>query len=102
MINEIETKIAELKALCQRLQVERLELFGSAAGDRFDPKTSDLDFLVQFRPMSSGDHADCYFGLQCALGDLFGRPIDLVELPAIRNPFFLKAIASSRVMLYAA
>ena len=28
--------------------VRRLDLFGSAAGDDFDPARSDLDFLVEF------------------------------------------------------
>jgi len=34
--------------------------------------------------------------------DLFGRNVDLVETGAIRNPYFLRAIAKDRVVLYAA
>jgi uncharacterized protein len=40
----------ELLELCARFGVRRLEVFGSAAGEEFDPSRSDLDFLVDFRP----------------------------------------------------
>lgn len=48
MIVEIEQRRAELEALCRRLGVRRLEVFGSAAAGEFRGETSDLDFLVEF------------------------------------------------------
>jgi predicted nucleotidyltransferase len=48
----IETKRAELVRLCMQYHVRRLELFGSATGEHFDPDTSDLDFLVEFHDLS--------------------------------------------------
>ncbi len=48
------------------------------------------------------EHARDYFGLLFALTDLFGRDGDLVETGAIRNPYFLRAIAKDRVFVYAA
>jgi len=36
--------------LCRRYGVRKLELFGSATDGAFDPRTSDLDFLVDFDP----------------------------------------------------
>jgi len=33
---------------------------------------------------------------------LFGRPVDLVMIRAIRNPYFLQEIEPTRVLLYAA
>ena len=98
----ISEKRDEIIALCRRFRVKALELFGSAAGDRFDPATSDLDFLVDYEEISPSDHAACYFGLLFSLEDLFGRDVDLVELSAVRNPYFLQAIAKDRVLLYAA
>ena len=86
--------------LCRRFRVAH-ELFGSAAGDRFDPASSDLDFLVDYEEISPSDHAE-YFGLLFSLEDLFRRDIDLVELSAVRNPYFLQAISKDRVLLYAA
>jgi predicted nucleotidyltransferase len=101
MVRIIEIKREELARLCVRYHVCRLELFGSAAGDRFDPARSDLDFLVEFRDVPPGEHADCYFGFLEALESLFGRRIDLVEAKAIDNPFFLAAVGPEREVLYA-
>jgi predicted nucleotidyltransferase len=93
---------AELADLCRRYRVQRLELFGSAANDRFDPATSDLDFLVEFQPLAAGEHADAYFGLRESLETLFARPVDLVMTSAIRNRYFLEAIEPTRTLMFAA
>ena len=93
---------AELTRLCQKYRVRRLDLFGSARGTRFNLASSDVDFAVEFEPMSPDDHADAYFGLLFALEDLFGRSIDLVELPAVRNPYVRAEIERTRELLYAA
>src|SRR5690348_5197892 len=93
---------AEIAELCRRHHVHRLELFGSAVGDAFDPQRSDADFLVEFEPLPEGEHANAYFGLRESLESLLARPIDLVMTRAIRNPYFLEAIESTRTLLYAA
>ena len=98
----VEAKHEEIQELCRRYRVRRLELFGSAVSDRFDPQSSDLDFLVEFNVVPPAEHAKDYFGLLFALTDLFGRDIDLVETGAIHNPYFLRAIAKDRVVVYAA
>jgi predicted nucleotidyltransferase len=96
---EMQAAIADL---CRRRRVRTLELFGSATGESFDPTTSDLDFLVRFEPMPTVEYADCYFGLREDLEMLCDRPVDLVETAPLRNPYFLKAIEATRVLLYAA
>jgi predicted nucleotidyltransferase len=92
----------ELLELCERFAVRRLEVFGSAAGERFDPSRSDLDFLVELRTASPREMADRYFGLLEALEGLFGRSVDLVMTAAIKNPYFLQGIEPSRTLLSAA
>ena len=98
MIPLIEAKRSDLADLCRRHRVRTLELFGSAARGQSDPEAGDLDFLVAF----DDDHVGAYFDLLFALEDLFGRRCDLVETAAIRNPYFLRAIADDRVMLFTA
>jgi hypothetical protein len=97
----VQNKLNELGELCTRHHVSKLELFGSAADGAFDPAKSDLDFVVEFRGDArhglSGDH----IGLKDALRILFGRDVDLVMVEAIRNPYFAKTIAESRVTVYA-
>ena len=98
----VEAKRRELIELCRRYQVRRLDLFGSATSDAFDPERSDLDFLVEFLPLRSSEHFDAYFGLLEGLQELFGRPIDLVEAQAMRNPYFIRRVNESRNLIYAA
>ena len=102
MLLEIKEKRDAIAELCRRRRVKTLELFGSATGLAFDPSSSDLDFLVRFQPMPSVEYVDCYFGLREDLEALFSRPIDLIELAPIQNPYFLSEIGPTRVLLYAA
>ena len=98
----IEEQRNSLNELCGQFAVCRFEIFGSAATDRFDPDVSDLDFLVEFAPGSPSEMADRYFGLLEALETLFVRPVELVMIPAIKNPYFRQGIERSRTLLYAA
>ena len=102
MIEPIEENSQAVAKLCRKFRVQRLELFGSAAGGPFDPQLSDLDFLVEFEKLEQGEVADAYFGLLEGLRDLFHRNIDLVMLSAVKNPYFLQKIEGTRTLLYAA
>ncbi len=98
----IESRRSELEQFCKRFRVKRLDLFGSAATGDFKSEASDLDFLVEFQPLPPNERADSYFGLLFALEDLFQRKIDLVEIGAVQNPYFLRSANQSRTLLYAA
>ena len=102
MVNTIESKRRELKAPCERHRVRRLALFGSALRDDFDPEKSDLDFSVEFSPMSPEEHAAAYFGLLEDLKRIFGRRVDLVEIGAIRNPYLRRSIEEEQETVYVA
>lgn len=102
MIPELVRHRAELERLCRLRHVQRLELFGSAALGTHRPGASDLDFLVEFKPLPAGAYADAYFGLLESLEDLFGHPVDLVVGSAIKNPYFLQSIEQTKALLYAA
>jgi predicted nucleotidyltransferase len=99
LINE---QLENVRQLCRKHHVSRLELFGSAATGEFNPSRSDLDFLVDFKPLVPVDRADAYFGLLADLQDLFHRDIDLVETEAISNPYFKQTVNVDRTVLYAA
>jgi predicted nucleotidyltransferase len=98
----IQDKLKDMINLCKIRGVRRLALFGSAATDSFDQFSSDLDLIVEFKPMSPIQHADNYFGLMEDLQRLFGMSIDLIEMGPIRNPFFRQAVAETQVVLYEA
>ena len=98
----IADKRREIADLCRRHGVARLEVFGSAArAADFDPLTSDADFLVEFDPRRAPITLDRYFDFRDALHDALGRPVDLLEPRAIRNPYLRAAIEKSRELVYA-
>jgi predicted nucleotidyltransferase len=97
----IQLPVDKIQAACEQNLVARLELFGSAATDRFNTAASDFDFLVTFKPMRLDQRADTFFGILFALEDLLARKVDLVEKEAIRNPYFLERIRQSpRKLIY--
>jgi len=102
MTSIIQENRAAVEQLCRQFRVRRLELFGSAVGETFDPKKSDLDFLVDFDDLEAEGYADTYFGLLEGLQELFKRHVDLVMVSAVKNPYFLESIERSRTLLYAA
>lgn len=75
--NVIREHREDLARLCVQHAVRRLEIFGSAATGRFDPASSDLDFLVELEPGTPGEVADRYLGLLEDLERLFGEPSTL-------------------------
>ncbi len=98
----VQDNIEALRELAIKHRVERLDLFGSAAREDFNPETSDLDFLVTFEPMPPIEHANSFFGLLEDLKRLFARRIDLLESEPIENPYIRESIALSRKVLYEA
>ncbi len=103
MIATVEDKKAEVADLCQKHGVERLDLFGSAAGYGFDPEESDLDFVVSFERRDPPNLFHRYFGLEEDLEALFGRGVDLVMEGALeKSRRFARSVEATRVPLYEA
>lgn len=98
---DVEPHLAAVRALCLRLGVDRLELFGSGAGPDYDPSRSDLDFIVEFGPQARAEVFARYFAFKHELEMLLGRPVDLVMAGAIQNPYFAAAVQRTRKTVYA-
>jgi len=98
----IAAKRGDLAGLCRRHGVARLEVFGSAARETdFDPARSDADFLVEFTPAARAGF-EAVLDLKTVLERLLSRPVDVVELRVIENPYILAGINRSRELVYAA
>lgn len=82
--------------LCRDHHVERLDLFGSATTEDFDPERSDADFLVEFKRDDVGRQFRTYFALKFALEALLGRNVDLVEPVGVRNKYYWEGINATR------
>ena len=89
-----------LAAFARRWQIAELALFGSALRDDFGPQ-SDVDLLVTFEDGETWSLLDLT-QMKLDLEDLFGRPVDLVEAAALRNPARRRMILDSSETVYAA
>jgi uncharacterized protein len=99
MIALIEQNKEEIIALCKEYGVSRLEIFGSAVTGEFDLERSDVDFLVEY---SEDFDYGRFFDLKDELERLLGREVQLVSSESLRNPYFIHAIETTKVPLYAA
>jgi predicted nucleotidyltransferase len=100
MIDLIQQKRGELTSLCRQFKVDRLDLFGSAATGKFDPSSSDLDFIIEFEDRSAPGLLNRYLDFAEALERLFGRHVDLLTPRSIRNPYFRQTLDSTKENLY--
>ncbi|MFN7940164.1 MAG: nucleotidyltransferase domain-containing protein [Thermoanaerobaculia bacterium] len=91
-----------LDGLCRDYGVRRLSLFGSAAGDGFDPARGDLDFLVDFEPKAGLNRFRQFMRFKLALEALFDRPVDLIVIAAVRDEGFRAAAEARAIDVYAA
>jgi predicted nucleotidyltransferase len=92
---------AEIEALCRQYGVRTLALFGSVLRPDFDPKSSDIDLAVEFTHRDEGSPAHQYFDFKEALEQLFGRPVDLVEVSAMPETRLRRIIERTQRPLYA-
>ena len=101
MVTAVLLDTEAIKRACEHYGVKRLRVFGSVLTDRFDPKRSDIDFLVDFIPQNDNLFND-YFDLKAELERIVGRDVDLVDASAVRNPYFRASVFGSAQDLYAA
>ena len=101
MIALVTQKRDEIAGHCQRLNVRRLEVFGSAANGTFNPGTSDLDFLVEFANHNSPGILRRYMDLTESLEALFDTKVDLVTVGSVKNPYFRASLEAEKELVYA-
>ena len=85
-----EQVLGALISLCQQHGVRDMALFGSAAGEGFNPETSDIDILIEFDPASVTYRK--YLDLETYLQSLFPRKIEIVTTDGI-SPYILPYIS---------
>jgi len=88
-----------IRALCKKHRVRSLYVFGSAAVGK-SGKDSDVDLLVTFEPGFIKGYLSNYFSMTNELERIFNKNVDLVEQNAMINPYFIKSVNESKVLLY--
>jgi uncharacterized protein len=91
--------LSAITSLCLNYHVNKLFAFVSVCTNHFT-KESDIDLPVSFQAMDYGDYAGNYFELADKFEVLFHRRVDLVTEKSVSNPYFIKSIEKTNVMLY--
>lgn len=94
-----ESKIEQIKELCEENKVKSLYAFGSVTRDDFN-ELSDIDLVVDFEEKDPFRYTDLYFNLKSKLETLFKRQVDLLEERAIKNPIFRQELEDNKVKIY--
>jgi uncharacterized protein len=100
MQTDIINHTDKISGLCRKYGVVRLDVFGSAARNDFDPVSSDIDLIASFARTNEPGYADRYLDFAESLEALFGRKVDLLTPGAIRNPRFAETIKRESVLIY--
>jgi len=50
--------------------------------------------------MGFGEYADNYFDLAEKLENLLKKPIDLITLQSLKNPYFIESVDKSKKLIY--
>ncbi|HEX2838390.1 MAG TPA: nucleotidyltransferase domain-containing protein [Phycisphaerales bacterium] len=85
---------------CRRWKVARLGVIGSVLRPDFGPE-SDVDVVVVFTADAAWDMFDIV-RMRGELATIFQRQVDIIEEPAVRNPYMLESIRRTQRVLYAA
>ena len=97
-INHLPISADDIGEFCRRWKIRRWSLFGSVLREDFNPH-SDVDVLVAFRSDAEWSLWD-WIEMIGELKQLFGRDVDLVEEPGLRNPFRRHEILRTRKVVY--
>jgi predicted nucleotidyltransferase len=102
MVAVLDSKREAIVAAAARYGVVCLYVFGSALRDDFRPGESDIDLLVEFKPMDPFALKDAYFGLLEELRQILDTPVDLVMADALKNRYIRADVDRTKQVLYAA
>jgi predicted nucleotidyltransferase len=89
-----------LDEFCRWWMITQLGVIGSVVRPDFHAE-SDVDVVVRFASESEWSLFDIVT-MRDELAAIFGRPVDLIEESAVRNPYMLAAIRRTKRVLYAA
>jgi predicted nucleotidyltransferase len=97
---QVDLNGMRLAEFCRKWCIHELSLFGSVLRDDFGPE-SDIDLLVSFEADAGWTLFDL-IEMKEEAEALFGRPVDIVEREALRNPWRKREILRTHEVIYAA
>ncbi len=101
---EVEKHLPAIRALCREFGISRLEIFGSAVTDEFDPERSDVDFIVTLpEEFDFGPWGSRYFSIEDALSRILRREVDVISASSLErkaNRYFLQNVTQTRRLVF--
>ncbi|MBF0119588.1 MAG: nucleotidyltransferase domain-containing protein [Desulfobacterales bacterium] len=95
----LENNLDKISKYCKDYEVEKLYAFGSITTDNFSDN-SDIDLLIKFKKIPYEKYADNYFILHEIFENFFNRKVDLLTENSLLNPYFIKKINQTKIVLY--
>jgi len=100
MVNLIASNIEKIRQLLAANRIEEAFVFGSAAKGNFNEK-SNVDFLVRFSAdLTPLEKSEFWWNLHDELRRFLNREIDIVTINSLKNPYLIKEINDTRVLIY--
>lgn len=97
---EIIKRLNDFRNLCEMHKVKYLYAFGSSVTEEFDYNKSDVDLLVEIDDVDPIERGEKLISLWDMFEEFFNRKVDLLTYNSIRNPYLLKSIDSTKVLIY--
>ena len=97
----LQNNLPAIQEICRKHKVKRLWAFGSVLRNDFR-EDSDIDFLYEWDlpAIKEGEYLPNMDSCIAAFQNLFGRNVDFVHYPTLRNPYFIKSVEATKTLLY--
>lgn len=95
----IERCRPSLGQLCRDHGIRRLSVFGSAVRDNLSDQ-SDIDLLVEFEDVETPGYADRYLKFVEAAETTLARPVDVLTMKSLRNPYLKQRVEQEAIKIH--
>ena len=93
--------LPKIESLCREHRVEKLWAFGSVTRPDFNRRRSDVDLLVEFYPTANAlEYGRNHLKFWRTLKTMLQKEVDLLTLPALRNPYFMEELDETKILIY--
>jgi uncharacterized protein len=98
--DDIKHRLIDFRDLSRDHRAKSLYAFGSSTTDKFDPKKSDIDLLVEIEDMEPLEKGEKLIDLWDKFELFFDKKIDLLTNSSIKNPVLRRSIDKTKVLIY--
>ncbi|HHE39455.1 MAG TPA: nucleotidyltransferase domain-containing protein [Candidatus Cloacimonetes bacterium] len=98
----IKQRLEKIQLICEDYNIKKLYIFGSSSTNTFNEHESDIDLIVELKPMDPLKKGETLMGLWEKFELLFQRKVDLLSKIKVRNPYLQNGIDQTKELIYEA